>query len=163
MAAKPISIYGQVAHSFEAIPLCYSIPLFIVVFFLGIVIKRRYLSPLRRFPGLFWASVTRWWLVHQIFRGDHEKTMLRLHAKYGPIIRISPFEVAISDPDAIKTIYGHTSQFTKVALYYQMSLIIRANGIYHGITRTLGTLHCLRSVTRRSMHYDAGALPMLIV
>jgi hypothetical protein len=114
MAPRPTSIYGQVTQSIEAVPLYYSIPLFIVVFFLAFVIKRRYLSPLRRFPGPFWASVTRWWLVHQIFRGDHEKTMLRLHAKYGPIIRISPFEVAISDPDAIKTIYGHTSQFTKV-------------------------------------------------
>ena len=109
-----MSIYGQVAHSIEAVPLYYTIPLLVITLFLGFIIKRRYLSPLRRFPGPFWASVTRWWLVHQIFRGDHEKTMLRLHAKYGPIIRISPFEVAISDPDAIKTIYGHTSQFTKV-------------------------------------------------
>ena len=40
--------------------------------------------------------------------------MLRLHAKYGPIVRISPFEVAINDPEAIKVIYGHTSGFTKV-------------------------------------------------
>jgi hypothetical protein len=90
------------------------IPGILVTFILAFILKRRYLSPLRRFPGPFWASVTRWWLVHQIFRGDHEKTMLRLHAKYGPIIRISPFEVAISDPEAIKTIYGHTSNFTKV-------------------------------------------------
>lgn len=115
MAPKPASIYTHVAHSIESLPLYYTIPLTILTLLLAFIIKRRYLSPLRRFPGPFWASVTRWWLVHQIFRGDHEKTMLKLHAKYGPIIRISPFEVAISDPEAIKSIYGHTSNFTKVS------------------------------------------------
>ena len=114
MAPRPISIYGQVARSIEALPLYYAIPLLTLTLILGFVFKRRYLSPLRRFPGPFWASVTRWWLVRSIFRGDHEKTMRSLHAKYGPVIRITPFEVAISDPEAIKTIYGHTSGFTKV-------------------------------------------------
>lgn len=104
----------KVVHSIESVPLYYTIPATILLLFLTFIVKRRYFSPLRRFQGPFWASVTRWWLVHQIFRGDHEKVMLRLHAKYGPIIRISPFEVAISDPEAIKIIYGHTSNFTKV-------------------------------------------------
>ena len=116
MAHKPGSIYAHVAHSIESLPLYCTIPATLLALFLAFIIKRRYFSPLRRYPGPFWASVTRWWLVNQVFRGDHEKTMLGLHAKYGPIIRISPFEVAISDPDAIKTIYGHTSNFTKVVL-----------------------------------------------
>jgi hypothetical protein len=41
--------------------------------------------------------------------------MLRLHAKYGPIVRILPFEVAINDPEAAKAIYGHNSGFLKVS------------------------------------------------
>ena len=107
-------MYGQVTQTIESIPIYFTIPLLLVTFLLGFILKRRYLSPLSRFPGPFWAGVTRWWLVRQIYKGDHEKTMLRLHRKYGPIVRISPFEVAISDPDAIKIIYGHTSNFTKV-------------------------------------------------
>ena len=106
---------NKVVHSIQSVPLYYTIPAIILLLFLAFIVKRRYFSPLRRFQGPFWASVTRWWLVHQIFRGDHEKVMLRLHAKYGPIIRISPFEVAISDPEVIKIIYGHTSNFTKVS------------------------------------------------
>ncbi len=106
---------SKVIHSIESVPFYYTIPATILFVFLAFIVKRRYFSHLRRFPGPFWASVTRWWLVHQIFRGDHEKVMLRLHAKYGPIIRISPFEVSISDPEAIKIIYGHTSNFTKVS------------------------------------------------
>jgi hypothetical protein len=158
MPPKPDSLYAHVAHSIESLPLSYMIPGILITFILAFLLKRRYLSPLRRFPGPFWASVTRWWLVHQIFRGDHEKTMLRLHAKYGPIIRISPFEVAISDPEAIKTIYGHTSNFTKVlpksfclsvprpfphfpALYLRAFCLgfactyDRVTGIYRGITK----------------------------
>ena len=114
MTLRPTSIYGQVAQLIKTPRLYVTIPAILVIFFLGFIAKRRYLSPLRRFPGPFWASVTRWWLVRSIFRGDHEMTMRRLHAKYGLFIRISPFEVAISDPDAIKTIYGHTTGFVKV-------------------------------------------------
>jgi len=127
MAPNPLALYDQVTTTIESVPLYLTIPLLAVAFVSGFIIKRRYFSPLRRFPGPFWASVTRWWLVHQIFKGDHEKTMLRLHRKYGPIIRITPFEVAISDPEAIKVIYGHTSQFTK-AVSYAVKLIYRANG-----------------------------------
>ena len=159
MPPKLDSLYAHVAHSIESLPLSYMIPGILITFILAFILKRRYLSPLRRFPGPFWASVTRWWLVHQIFRGDHEKTMLRLHAKYGPIIRISPFEVAISDPEAIKTIYGHTSNFTKVpptipSVFPSPSPLLsapylcafclgfvctydRVTGIYRGITKML--------------------------
>ena len=80
MSPRPSSIYGQIAHSVESVPLYYSIPITLVTFFIGFIVKRRYFSPLRQFPGPFWASVTRWWLVREVFLGNHEKTMLRLHA-----------------------------------------------------------------------------------
>jgi len=114
MAPYSTSLYGFVAQSFGSISLYYSIPVLVLSFVIGFIVKRRYLSPLRRFPGPFWASVTRWWMVRQVFQGTHEHDMLRLHAKYGPIVRISPFEVAINDPEAAKYIYGHNSGFTKV-------------------------------------------------
>ena len=116
MTPNLASVYDRMIAPFKSIPLYYSIPLILLFFAIVFIVKRRYLSPLHRFPGPFWASVTRWWLVREVFRGDHEKNMLRYHARYGPIVRISPFEVAISDPEAIKTIYGHTSGFTKVLI-----------------------------------------------
>jgi len=163
MAPRPTSIYGQVTRSIEGLPLYYIIPSLFITLFLGFIVKRRYLSPLRRFPGPFWGSVTRWWLVRSIFRGDHEKTMRRLHAKYGPIVRITPFEVAISDPDAIKTIYGHTSGFTKVISLWKYDLTIRVNGTRRGIIKLLATPHCFPSWMKRSMLFDAETLPMRIV
>ena len=89
--------------------------------------------------------------------------MRRLHAKYGPIVRITPFEVAISDPDAIKTIYGHTSGFTKVITLWKYDLTIRVNGTRRGIIKLLAIPHCFPSWMKKSMLFDAEMLPMRIV
>jgi Cytochrome P450 len=80
--------------------------------FLGAV-YRRYFHPLCKYPGPFFASITRWWMVKEIFSRKHEQHMRQLHKKYGSIVRISPNEVAISDPQAIKTIYSTGGGFTK--------------------------------------------------
>jgi hypothetical protein len=80
--------------------------------FLG-AIYRRYFHPLSKFPGPFWASITRWWMVSEIFSGEHEKHINALHEKYGPIVRIAPNEVAIADPHAVKVIYSTGGGFTK--------------------------------------------------
>ena len=80
--------------------------------FIG-AIYRRYFHPLSKYPGPFLASITRWWMVSEIFSGKHEQHIRALHKKYGSIVRISPNEVAISDPQAIKTIYSTGGGFTK--------------------------------------------------
>ena|SRR6202035_739930 len=80
--------------------------------FLG-AIYRRYFHPLSKYPGPFLASITRWWMVSEIFGGHHEQHIRELHKKYGPIVRIAPNEVAISDPEAVKIIYSTSSGFTK--------------------------------------------------
>src|SRR5271154_3873082 len=80
--------------------------------FLGAV-YRRYFHPLSKYPGPFLASITRWWMVSEIFSGKHEQHIRALHKQYGTIVRISPNEVAISDPQAIKTIYSTGGGFTK--------------------------------------------------
>jgi hypothetical protein len=86
------------------------IPLGYVV--LGAV-YRRYFHPLSKYPGPFMASITRWWMVKEIFSGKHEEHIRKLHKKYGPIVRIAPNEVVISDPAAVKVIYSTGGGFTK--------------------------------------------------
>ncbi|KAH8591216.1 cytochrome P450 oxidoreductase [Bisporella sp. PMI_857] len=80
----------------------------------GWVIYTRYFHPLAAIPGPFFASISRLWIALQLKGGDFEVKQRVLHAKYGPIIRIAPNEVAISDPAALKTIYGIKSGYTKV-------------------------------------------------
>lgn len=81
------------------------------------VLYQRYFSPLARIPGPFFASISRLWLVRQsLFRQRHllEKD---LHAQYGPIVRISPHEVCISDPAYVKVIHSANSGFLKSDWY----------------------------------------------
>jgi hypothetical protein len=95
---------GQVVQLALLVPLGYLV--------LG-AIYRRYFHPLSKYPGPFFASITRWWLVKEIFDGHHEKNIRILHKKYGPVVRIAPNEVAIADPEAIKVIYSTSTGFTK--------------------------------------------------
>ncbi|RFU26581.1 hypothetical protein B7463_g9752, partial [Scytalidium lignicola] len=74
-------------------------------------------SPLRHVPGPFWARFSRLWYWRAVWKGDFEKTNIALHKKYGPIVRIGPNDYSIDDPKAIKTIYGHGTEFTKGPWY----------------------------------------------
>ncbi|KAG4216867.1 hypothetical protein PC116_g34652, partial [Phytophthora cactorum] len=56
-------------------------------------------------------------------KGDLPVYMKELHAKYGPIVRVSPYELAFSDPQAWKDIYGHRHngelEFPKYDRFYR--------------------------------------------
>jgi benzoate 4-monooxygenase len=78
----------------------------IVTFGLIYVVYQRFFSPLARVPGPFWASLTPFWKLTSFKRGDFHETILTLHRRYGPIVRIAPTEVIISDRSAIREIYN---------------------------------------------------------
>jgi hypothetical protein len=73
-------------------------------------------DPLRDIPGPLLARFTRLWYFIEIYKGSFEVTNVKLHKKYGPIVRIAPHEYSIDDVDAAKTIYGHGNAFVKVYL-----------------------------------------------
>ncbi|GAD98246.1 hypothetical protein PTT_08923 [Paecilomyces variotii No. 5] len=94
------------------------IPILLTLYIALGAIKRRYFSPLSKYPGPFWASITRWWIVFDAWGKHHERTMLELHKKYGPIVRTTPFEVQIAKPEAPGVMYGHNSKgFSKGPWY----------------------------------------------
>jgi hypothetical protein len=89
-----------------------------LVLFAGIIVARlvylRYLSPYRDIPGPFLATISPLWRLRGALNGSLHKDITAAHRKYGPIFRIAPDEVSISDPEAIKTIYAHGAGFIKV-------------------------------------------------
>ncbi|KAF9889442.1 hypothetical protein FE257_007344 [Aspergillus nanangensis] len=89
----------------------------VVSYWAAWVFYTRWFHPLSRYPGPFWASVSRVWTVLHVYRGEAETEQRKLHERYGPVVRIAPNELAISDPHAIKTIYGINSGFTKSDFY----------------------------------------------
>ncbi|RFU28115.1 hypothetical protein B7463_g8227, partial [Scytalidium lignicola] len=70
------------------------------------VIYQQFISPLSKFPGPFWASLSPLWKLIVFRRGDFHLTILRLHEKYGRTVRIAPNEVIIAEGSAIRQIYG---------------------------------------------------------
>lgn len=111
----------------------------------GWVLYTRLLHPLASISGPLVASLTRFWLVHNVKQGSFDQVARHLHKKYGitsvtrsyrstlnrygtgPLVRIAPNEVSVSDPEAVGIIYGIKSKFTKVGLSVSIasSYIIR--------------------------------------
>jgi cytochrome P450 len=85
-----------------------------------------YFSPLRHFPGPKLWAVSRLPLQIQLIRGKPHLDFLKLHKKYGPVIRIAPDHLAFSTGQAFKDIYGNPN-FRKNALYHQPPV----NGVNH--------------------------------
>jgi hypothetical protein len=93
-------------------------PISFVVYWIGWIVYAITLHPLAKVPGDLWPSVSRTWIMYQMYKGEIEKSQRRLHEKYGPIVRIAPDEVAVADPEAIKKIYPIQKPLTKTAWYH---------------------------------------------
>lgn len=68
------------------------------------------LHPLAKYPGPALAAVSRipWWI--QAIRGNQIPWMLRLHEKYGSVVRFSPTDLSYVDHggEAWKAVHSHT-------------------------------------------------------
>lgn len=68
------------------------------------------LHPLAKYPGPALAAVSRipWWI--QAIRGNQIPWMLKLHEKYGSVVRFSPTDLSYVDHggEAWKAVHGHT-------------------------------------------------------
>jgi Cytochrome P450 len=103
--------------------------LLLTTLFILRLLYKRYATPLRNIPGPFIASFTRLWKLRQMYKGDMELTNIALHRKYGPIVRIGPNEVSLDDPESVKIIYGHATEFIKGPWYYASGSIHPENGV----------------------------------
>ncbi|KAE8861118.1 hypothetical protein PTNB29_06213 [Pyrenophora teres f. teres] len=74
------------------------------------IIYYRFFHPLRHFPGPFLASVTRLWMIayHNI-KADECEIELALQRKYGPVLRITPTLLLVSDATKLPEVYNRQS------------------------------------------------------
>ncbi|PSS24952.1 hypothetical protein M430DRAFT_114266 [Amorphotheca resinae ATCC 22711] len=77
------------------------------------IVYYRFFHPLSKFPGPFWASVTRLWVAYHNIKEDERFVEYDLHKKYGPIIRITPTLLLVSSATALPTIYHRQADKTK--------------------------------------------------
>lgn len=86
---------GNVTNSpWTTLAICYS-------FYVALLcIYRLTLHPLAKFPGPWLPAVTFWYgFYHDAYHGGQFLFRIKdMHAKYGPIVRISPEELHVNDP-----------------------------------------------------------------
>lgn len=88
---------------------------FVVVSFL-VLLTRNYFTPgASSVPGPFLAKLSNIWRFVDVARGRPDITLYRLHQEYGDYVRIGPNVVSVSDPEALKIIYGINKGFRKVS------------------------------------------------
>ncbi|KIA75656.1 hypothetical protein HK57_00589 [Aspergillus ustus] len=93
-----------------------------ILYTLILTIYRLYLSPVSHIPGPKLAAATWWYQFYYdvIQQGTYMQKMQSLHAEYGPVIRINPSEVHVSDPAFMDTLYpghGRTKKRNKWTFY----------------------------------------------
>jgi hypothetical protein len=65
----------------------------------------RFLHPLARFPGPLTASISNGWKLWATWNDRMPEEIEKLHARYGPIVRIGPNDLSFNTPEAVTTIY----------------------------------------------------------
>lgn len=98
----------------------------------GTIIYRLTLHPLARFPGPFLCRIGYFQQTYYeaILNGKFLERLPEYHRTYGPVVRINPNEVHISDPAVFHTIYKQNTHFTKDPVTYAL-------GMSNAITMTM--------------------------
>jgi hypothetical protein len=92
-------------------------PLLIPLVFTLRFLYYRYASPLRTYPGPFLASGSRAWKVLSTYSGKTETGHIKIHERYGPIVRIAPNELSFASPSAAKEVLAAGKGFQKTDFY----------------------------------------------
>lgn len=81
------------------------------------VVYGLYTDRLQHIPGPLIARLTPIWYWYLTWKGIECRAITALHKKYGPVVRIAPNEIDISDGAAINPIYVDNGGFMKSATY----------------------------------------------
>ncbi|KAJ5935966.1 cytochrome P450 [Penicillium verhagenii] len=103
------------------------LPLLVSKYALGV--NRAIKSPLSRIPGPWYAPLTTLHLSYAFAKGTIWKDVEKAHRKYGPIFRLGPRQVWISDMEAMKAILM-TVDLPKVTMYAEISRDRTAPGLF---------------------------------
>jgi hypothetical protein len=102
----------------------------LVAYHASIAIYNATLHPLAKIPGYKLAGMTKlyqlFWCYHN-GRSVYYRKIREMHDQLGPIVRVSPNEISLQDPEDCDTIYATHSKYTKDPQFY------RTLGVQHGM------------------------------
>lgn len=78
---------------------------------------RLFLNPLNKYPGPYFARLTKFNHVIQNRKLDAHLVLLDMHNKYGKIVRIGPNDLSVIDADGVEVISSPKSKCTKAPWY----------------------------------------------
>ncbi|QPC73189.1 hypothetical protein HYE68_003941 [Fusarium pseudograminearum] len=110
MSVLSILLDGEVMHPMVLLPLAAVATL--VVYTLFWAIYNLFFHPLSKFPGpRLWAISTIPY-IRKLAGGECHFTILEMHKKYGPIVRVGPNELSLNHPEGMKALRGHRKSGT---------------------------------------------------
>lgn len=89
----------------------------------AIAIYRIIFHPLAKIPGPKLAAITQLYQTYFSYiknESRYYQKVEQLHKKYGPVVRITPDEVSLSDPENYSKIYHMGSKYSKSPNYYRV-------------------------------------------
>ncbi|OHF03112.1 cytochrome P450 [Colletotrichum orchidophilum] len=99
-------------------------------------------NPLKHIPGPWYTRVTHYVLKWQSTIGRRMYYIHSLHERYGTVVRISPHQVAVSDPEGFVAIHRIGSGFLKSPWYEDL---VSDSGVGIGVFATIDpTRHAAR-------------------
>ncbi|KAL7805663.1 cytochrome P450 [Trichoderma aethiopicum] len=115
--ARSIHLLGALQGSLTAslIALCYSLALFT-----SIIVYRIFFHRLRRFPGPFFAKVTKFYSPWLARDGKLHEKYLKFFEQYGDIVRVAPNELIVLSTDAQQKLHKASSRCSKQGTVYEV-------------------------------------------
>ncbi|KAH8749227.1 cytochrome P450 [Diaporthe sp. PMI_573] len=115
-----------------------SITIFMLLGLIGLqlllVLHRLFFSPIANIPGSKLTAATGWYeTYYDVFKGGQFIFKLEeWHQRYGPIIRINPWEVHIADPEFYDVLYSSKSRHSKPEAWrYRFGLPLSTFDVIH--------------------------------
>ena len=105
------------------------------------LIYNRYCHGLSHVPGPVLASCSDLWRLLQAWNRRPELVHIRLHQRYGPLVRIGPNAVSVSDPQAISVIYALNGGFVKSDFYTVQQTLAKGRRLFTLFTSTDERFH----------------------
>lgn len=119
------------------------------------VLNNKYGHGLAKIPGPTLAAYTDLWRFWLVWGRRPEKTHIALHEKHGPLVRLGPKTVSVSDPEAIKIIYSHNAGLIKVGFSPSSKIVHTTFSVWFADTDiAVGFLSCTANYDKRGSFHD---------
>ncbi|KAF5255579.1 hypothetical protein FOXYS1_14000, partial [Fusarium oxysporum] len=128
------------------------------------IVYYRYLHPLSKYPGPFFASFTNLWKVQQLWSLHMPDTLIQLHQEYGDVVRIGPNQLSFSQGGAVPRIYKAGRHLPKTKFYdgftsFNPTLFGTQDEEIHSVRRRqMAHAFSLQSIKSMEKHIDRHLL-----